>query len=131
MLLFYGMSKYASKLNEESEMEKITAFIRPHKLDEVKVGLLNFGILGMTISESKGFGRQKGQTRRYRGSDHKIDFHPKLKIEVVVEESQVQQVIENISLAARTGEIGDGKIFVSTVERVIRIRTGDEEEAAL
>ncbi len=112
-------------------MEKITAFIRPYKLDEVKLGLLNFGILGMTVSETRGFGRQKGQIQKYRGSDHKIEFHPKLKIEVVVEESQVEEVIENISLAARTGEIGDGKIFVSKVEQVIRIRTGDEDQAAL
>ena len=106
-------------------MKKIAAIIRPFKLDEVKIALVNAGIVGMTVSEVRGFGRQKGQTERYRGSEYTVEFLQKLKVEVVVEDAQVDMVVDKIISAARTGEIGDGKIFVSPVERVIRIRTGE------
>lgn len=106
-------------------MKKIAAIIRPFKLDEVKIALVNAGIVGMTVSEVRGFGRQKGQTERYRGSEYTVEFLQKLKVEVVVEDAQVDMVVDKIISAARTGEIGDGKIFVSPVDRVIRIRTGE------
>jgi nitrogen regulatory protein P-II 1 len=112
-------------------LKKIEAIIRPFKLDEVKVALVNAGIIGMTVSEVRGFGRQKGQTERYRGSEYTVEFLQKLKIEVVVEEDLVDTVIEKIMVAARTGEIGDGKIFVSNVEGVVRIRTGERDDLAL
>jgi len=112
-------------------LKKIEAIIRPFKLDEVKVALVNAGIIGMTVSEVRGFGRQKGQTERYRGSEYTVEFLQKLKIEVVVEEELVDTVIEKIMVAARTGEIGDGKIFVSNVEGVVRIRTGERDDLAL
>jgi len=122
-------------LNERSgwreALKKIEAIIRPFKLDEVKVALVNAGIIGMTVSEVRGFGRQKGQTERYRGSEYTVEFLQKLKIEVVVEEELVDTVIEKIMVAARTGEIGDGKIFVSNVEGVVRIRTGERDDLAL
>ena len=106
-------------------MKKIEAIIRPFKLDEVKIALVNAGIVGMTVSEVRGFGRQKGQTERYRGSEYTVEFLQKLKISLVVEDNQVDMVVDNIIKAARTGEIGDGKIFVSEVSEVIRIRTGE------
>jgi nitrogen regulatory protein P-II 1 len=106
-------------------LKKIAAIIRPFKLDEVKIALVNAGIVGMTVSEVRGFGRQKGQTERYRGSEYTVEFLQKLKVEVVVEDAQVDMVVDKIISAARTGEIGDGKIFVSPVDRVIRIRTGE------
>ena len=112
-------------------MKKIEAIIRPFKLDEVKIALVNAGIVGMTVSEVRGFGRQKGQTERYRGSEYTVEFLQKLKVEIVVEDSQVDMVLEKVISAARTGEIGDGKIFVSSVEQVIRIRTGETGEAAI
>ena len=107
-------------------MKKVEAIIRPFKLDEVKIALVNAGVVGMTVSEVRGFGRQKGQTERYRGSEYTVEFLQKLKIEIVVEDNQVQMVVNTVITAARTGEIGDGKIFVSPVERIIRIRTGEE-----
>lgn len=107
-------------------MKKVEAIIRPFKLDEVKIALVNAGVVGMTVSEVRGFGRQKGQTERYRGSEYTVEFLQKLKIEIVVEDDQVQMVVDKVIAAARTGEIGDGKIFVSPVERIIRIRTGEE-----
>jgi nitrogen regulatory protein P-II 1 len=106
-------------------MKKVEAIIRPFKLDEVKIALVNAGIVGMTVSEVRGFGRQKGQTERYRGSEYTVEFLQKLKIEIVVEDDQVDMVVEKIISAARTGEIGDGKIFVGSVDRIIRIRTGE------
>ena len=106
-------------------MKKIEAIIRPFKLDEVKIALVNAGIVGMTVSEVRGFGRQKGQTERYRGSEYTVEFLQKLKIEIVVEDDQVDMVIEKVIAAARTGEIGDGKIFITPVEKIIRIRTGE------
>jgi len=101
------------------------------KLDEVKIALVNAGIVGMTVSEVRGFGRQKGQTERYRGSEYTVEFLQKLKIEIVVEDDQVDMVVNKIIVAARTGEIGDGKIFVSPVDEIIRIRTGEKNMEAI
>jgi nitrogen regulatory protein P-II 1 len=112
-------------------LKKIEAIIRPFKLDEVKIALVNAGVVGMTVSEVRGFGRQKGQTERYRGSEYTVEFLQKLKVEVVVEDGQVEMVIDKIVTAARTGEIGDGKIFVTTVEQVVRIRTGEKNIEAV
>jgi nitrogen regulatory protein P-II 1 len=112
-------------------LKKIEAIIRPFKLDEVKIALVNAGVVGMTVSEVRGFGRQKGQTERYRGSEYTVEFLQKLKVEVVVEDGQVELVIDKIVTAARTGEIGDGKIFVTTVEQVVRIRTGEKNIEAV
>lgn len=112
-------------------MKKIEAIIRPFKLDEVKIALVNAGIVGMTVSEVRGFGRQKGQTERYRGSEYTVEFLQKLKIEIVVEDAQVDMVVEKVISAARTGEIGDGKIFVSPVDEIIRIRTGEKNLEAV
>ena len=112
-------------------MKKIVAIIRPFKLDEVKIALVNAGVVGMTVSEVRGFGRQKGQTERYRGSEYTVEFLQKLKVEVVIEDGQVDMVVDKIIAAARTGEIGDGKIFVSPVEQVIRIRTGEKNIEAV
>ena len=112
-------------------MKKIEAIIRPFKLEDVKVALVNAGIVGMTVSEVRGFGRQKGQVERYRGSEFTVEFLQKLKVEVVVDDEKVKSVIEAIAEAAKTGEIGDGKIFVSPIDSVIRIRTGDLDETAL
>ena len=112
-------------------MKKVEAIIRPFKLDDVKVALVNAGIIGMTVSEVRGFGRQKGQVERYRGSEFTVEFLQKLKVEVVVDNNKVNSVIEAIREAAKTGEIGDGKIFVSSIDSVIRIRTGDLDEKAL
>lgn len=107
-------------------MKKIEAIIKPFKLDDVRQALSEIGVTGMTASEVKGFGRQKGHTELYRGAEYVIDFLPKVKIEAVVADELVDQCIEVIMTAARTGKIGDGKIFVSDVQRVIRIRTGEE-----
>ena len=112
-------------------MKKIEAIIRPFKLEDVKIALVNSGIVGMTVSEVRGFGRQKGQVERYRGSEFTVEFLQKLKVEVVVDNKKVNSVIEAIAEAAKTGEIGDGKIFVSPVDSVIRIRTGDLDENTL
>ncbi|UZQ54108.1 P-II family nitrogen regulator [Trichothermofontia sichuanensis B231] len=112
-------------------MKKVEAIIRPFKLDEVKIALVNAGIVGMTVSEVRGFGRQKGQTERYRGSEYTVEFLQKLKVEIVVEDEQAEMVIEKIISAARTGEIGDGKIFVTPVEEVVRIRTGEKNLEAV
>jgi nitrogen regulatory protein P-II 1 len=112
-------------------MKQITAIIKPFKLDEVREALSEVGITGLTVSEVKGFGRQKGHTELYRGAEYVVDFLPKIKIEVVVADSQVEHVIDTIVKAAKTGKIGDGKIFVMPVEQVIRIRTGEKDEAAV
>ena len=106
-------------------MKKIEAIIKPFKLDEVKEALNSLGIKGMTVTEVKGFGRQKGHTEIYRGAEYVVDFIPKVKMDVVVDDEQVDQVIDTILKVARTGKIGDGKIFVLPVERVIRVRTGE------
>jgi nitrogen regulatory protein P-II 1 len=112
-------------------MKKVEAIIRPFKLDEVKIALVNAGIVGMTVSEVRGFGRQKGQTERYRGSEYTVEFLQKLKVEIVVEDEQLDMVVDKIVAAARTGEIGDGKIFVSTIEQIVRIRTGEKNMEAI
>jgi nitrogen regulatory protein P-II 1 len=112
-------------------VKRIAAIIRPFKLDEVKIALVNAGIVGMTVSEVRGFGRQKGQTERYRGSEYTVEFLQKLKVEIVVEDDKVDMVVDKIVSAARTGEIGDGKIFISPVDRVVRIRTGEKDTAAV
>ena len=110
-------------------MKKIEAIIRPFKLEDVKIALVNSGIVGMTVSEVRGFGRQKGQVERYRGSEFTVEFLQKLKVEVVVENEKASSVIDAIAEAAKTGEIGDGKIFISSIDSVVRIRTGDTDEA--
>ncbi|WP_457597369.1 P-II family nitrogen regulator [Hydrogenimonas sp.] len=112
-------------------MKKIEAIIKPFKIEEVKEALAEAGINGMTVSEVKGYGRQAGHTELYRGAEYVVDFIPKVKIEVVVKADDVDSVIEKIVAAARTGKIGDGKIFVTDIERVIRIRTGEEDEEAI
>ena len=112
-------------------MKKIEAIIKPFKLDDVKEALHEVGIKGITVTEAKGFGRQKGHTELYRGAEYVIDFLPKVKVEVVVEDSLVDNVVEAIENAARTGRIGDGKIFVIDVEQAIRIRTGDRGADAI
>ena len=112
-------------------MKKIEAIIRPFKLEDVKVALVNAGIIGMTVSEVRGFGRQKWQVERYRGSEFTVEFLQKLKVEVVVDNEKVESVINAIAEAAKTGEIGDGKIFISQVDSVVRIRTGDLDKDAL
>lgn len=112
-------------------MKKVEAIIRPFKLDEVKIALVNAGIVGMTVSEVRGFGRQKGQMERYRGSEFTVEFLQKLKVEIVVEDNQVDMVVEKVIAAARTGEIGDGKIFISPIDQVIRIRTGEKNLEAV
>ena len=112
-------------------MKKSEAIIRPFKLEDVKIALVNFGIVGMTVSEVRGFGRQKGQVERYRGSEFTVEFLQKLKVEVVVEDEKVNSVIDAIAEAAKTGEIGDGKIFITSIDSVVRIRTGDKDEEAL
>ena len=112
-------------------MKKIEAIIKPFKLDDVREALSEIGVTGMTTTEVKGFGRQKGHTELYRGAEYVVDFLPKLKIEIVVTEDQTEPCVEAITTAARTGKIGDGKIFVTGVEKVVRIRTGEQDEAAV
>jgi nitrogen regulatory protein P-II 1 len=112
-------------------MKKIEIIIKPFKLDEVKTALNDIGIQGMTLSEVKGYGRQKGHTEIYRGAEYVVDFLPKLKIEVIAKTDMVEKVIETVVNAARTGKIGDGKIFVLPVESVIRVRTGERDDEAL
>jgi len=112
-------------------MKKIEAIIKPFKLDEVREALSSLGVSGLTVTEVKGFGRQKGHTELYRGAEYVVDFLPKVKIELVVAEGLVETAIEAIVKSARTGKIGDGKIFVTSVEQVIRIRTGESGEAAV
>jgi nitrogen regulatory protein P-II 1 len=112
-------------------MKKIEAIIKPFKLNEVKDALHEVGVAGMTVSEVKGFGRQKGHTEIYRGSEYTVDFLPKVKIEIVLAEAQVQSAVEAIIKAAKTGKIGDGKVFVSPVEEVVRIRTDERGEKAV
>ena len=112
-------------------MKLITAIIKPFKLDEVREALSAIGVQGITVTEVKGFGRQKGHTELYRGAEYVVDFLPKVKIEVVVGNNQVEQAIDAIVKSARTGKIGDGKIFVTSVEHVVRIRTGETNESAV
>jgi nitrogen regulatory protein P-II 1 len=112
-------------------MKKIEAVVKPFKLDEVREALSEIGVTGLTVTEVKGFGRQKGHTELYRGAEYVVDFLPKVKVEVVVADKLAEQAIEAIVKAARTGKIGDGKIFVTAVEQVVRIRTGESGEAAV
>jgi len=112
-------------------MKKIEAIIRPFKLDEVKEALVEEGIRGLTISEIRGYGRQKGHTETYRGSEYRIEFIPKIKIEIVVEENKVDKVVDAILRTAKTGQVGDGKIFISDISEVIRIRTEESGKEAL
>ena len=112
-------------------MKKIEAIIKPFKLDEVREALSDIGVTGLTVTEVKGFGRQKGHTELYRGAEYVVDFLPKVKLEVVVADSLLDRAMESIITAARTGKIGDGKIFVSNMEQVVRIRTGESGETAI
>ncbi|HEB68826.1 MAG TPA: P-II family nitrogen regulator [Desulfobulbus sp.] len=112
-------------------MKKIEAIIKPFKLDDVKEALNGIGIKGMTISEVKGYGRQKGHTEIYRGAEYVVDFLPKVKMEIIIDTEQVDQVIDTIVEAARTGKIGDGKIFVLPVEKIVRVRTGEVDHEAI
>jgi nitrogen regulatory protein P-II 1 len=112
-------------------MKKIEAIIKPFKLDEVKEALADVGVLGLTVTEVKGFGRQKGHTELYRGAEYVVDFLPKVKVEIVLADELVPKALDAIERAAKTGRIGDGKIFVSTVDEVVRIRTGERGEPAL
>jgi nitrogen regulatory protein P-II 1 len=117
--------------NSGRAMKKVEAVIKPFKLDEVKEALQEVGIQGITVVEAKGFGRQKGHTELYRGAEYVVDFLPKVKIEIVLEDDQVDRAVEAITKAARTGRIGDGKIFISPIEEVIRIRTGETGSSAI
>jgi nitrogen regulatory protein P-II 1 len=121
----------ASRPGEDVPVKKIEAIIKPFKLDEVKEVLHEVGVSGITVIEAKGFGRQKGHTELYRGAEYVVDFLPKVKLEVVVEDEQASRVVEAIAAAAKTGRIGDGKIFVSTIEEAIRIRTGERGSDAI
>ena len=112
-------------------MKQITAVVKPFKLEEVREALADCGVTGLTVTEVKGFGRQKGHTELYRGAEYVVDFLPKVKVEVVVKDGDVESCVDAIVKAARTGKIGDGKIFVTSVEQVIRIRTGESGEAAV
>src|SRR5690349_24725237 len=113
------------------EMKQITAVVKPFKLEEVREALADCGVTGLTVTEVKGFGRQKGHTELYRGAEYVVDFLPKVKVEVVVKDDDVDRCVDSIVKAARTGKIGDGKIFVTTVERIVRIRTGEVDESAI
>lgn len=112
-------------------MKQITAVIKPFKLEEVREALATCGVTGLTVTEVKGFGRQKGHTELYRGAEYVVDFLPKVKVEVVVNDTDTDRCVEAIIKAAHTGKIGDGKIFITSVERVVRIRTGEQDEAAV
>ena len=112
-------------------MKKIEAIIRHHKLDEVKNALIDMGLHGMTVTEVRGFGRQRGHTETYRGTEYRVDYVPKVKIEIVAGDDTVDKVLSTIIEAARTGQVGDGKIFVSALKEVIRVRTGEAGEAAI
>jgi nitrogen regulatory protein P-II 1 len=129
--LYAGVDRSGDHRLEGTIMKKIEAIIKPFKLDEVKEALQAIGLQGMTVLEAKGFGRQKGHTELYRGAEYVVDFLPKLKLELVIADDQVEAALEAIQTAAKTGKIGDGKIFVSDVAQAIRIRTGEVGDAAL
>jgi len=112
-------------------MKKIEAIIKPYKLDEVKEALVEIGVQGMTISEVKGYGRQQGHSELYRGAEYIVDFIPKVKLEIIAKAEDVNEIVKTITNTARSGKIGDGKIFVSPIEKTIRIRTGEEDEEAI
>lgn len=117
--------------SKDIPMKQITAILKPFKLEEVREALAECGVTGLTVTEVKGFGRQKGHTELYRGAEYVVDFLPKVKVEVVVKTSEVDRCVDAIIRAARTGKIGDGKIFITSVERTVRIRTGEQDEAAV
>jgi nitrogen regulatory protein PII len=131
MIPLCGIAVAKSRDNETTAMKKIEAIIKPFKLEEVKDALAEVGIEGMTVIEVKGFGRQKGHTEIYRGSEYTVDFLPKLKLELVVADPQLDEAVNAIIKSAKTGKIGDGKVFVSKVEEAIRIRTEEKGEAAV
>ena len=112
-------------------MKMLTAIIKPFKLDEVREAIMNAGIAGVTVSEVKGFGRQKGHTELYRGAEYQVDFLPKVKLEIAIKKEDVERLVEAIATAANTGKVGDGKIFIQPLEQVVRIRTGELDEEAL
>ncbi|WP_017446037.1 nitrogen regulatory protein P-II [Gayadomonas joobiniege] len=112
-------------------MKKVEAIIKPFKLDDVREALAEIGITGMTVTEVKGFGRQKGHTELYRGAEYNVDFLPKVRLDIVIADDEVERCVETITKVAQSGKIGDGKIFVTSVERVVRIRTGEENEDAI
>jgi len=126
-----GRVSLAAGSDDGMSMKKIEAVVKPFKLDEVREALSEIGVTGLTVTEVKGFGRQKGHTELYRGAEYVVDFLPKVKVEVILQDALVEQAIEAIVRAARTGKIGDGKIFVTAVEQVIRIRTGESGESAV
>jgi nitrogen regulatory protein PII len=133
LLAFLGLKIWGRmfRLLEDSRMKMIMAIFKPFKLDDVRDALTSLGIQGLTVSEVKGFGRQKGQTEIYRGAEYAVSFLPKIKVEVVVPSAQVDKALEAIQRAAKTGQIGDGKIFVSPIEHTVRIRTGEADDNAL
>ncbi len=112
-------------------MKKVEAIIRPSKLEEVKTALVNAGVVGMTVSDVRGFGKQRGQTERYRGNEYKVDFLQKLKVAVIIEDELLERVVNKIMTTAKTGKIGDGKIFVTNIEQVVRIRTAEKDIEAI
>jgi nitrogen regulatory protein P-II 1 len=126
-----GLIQSSNRESLRQAMKKVEAVIKPFKLDEVKDALQEIGVQGMTVVEARGYGRQKGHTELYRGAEYVIDFLPKVKIELVIADDQLERVIETIVAAARSGRIGDGKIFVSEVEEIVRIRTGERGPAAI
>ena len=130
--IFIGRRRQMNKTVEKGlKMKLVTAIIKPFKLDDIRETLAEIGVNGLTVTEVKGFGRQKGHTELYRGSEYQIDFLPKSKVEVAIEDSMLEKVIEVVKAATSTGEIGDGKIFVSELQEVVRIRTGESGAAAL
>jgi nitrogen regulatory protein P-II 1 len=123
--------QHIQRTRRKTTMKQITAIVKPFKLEDVREALAEVGVTGLTVTEVKGFGRQKGHTELYRGAEYVVDFLPKMKVEVVVNTADVERCVEAIVNAARTGKIGDGKIFVTSVERIVRIRTGEENESAI
>lgn len=131
MHIIFVVNNNDVKRTKGKQMKLITTIIKPFKLDDVREALSEIGIEGMTISEVKGFGRQKGHTELYRGAEYSIDFLPKVKIEISLQDEMVERTIDTIVAAARTGKIGDGKVFVTNLEKAVRIRTGETDEEAL
>ena len=125
------MIQYKNKISGDINMKRVEAVIKPFKLEDVKDALAEIGIDGMTVSEVKGYGRQKGHSELYRGAEYVVDFLPKIKMEMIIDDKDVDQVTSTIVEAARTGKIGDGKIFVSDIEQIIRIRTGETDNEAI